>query len=72
MKTEMKRKIRIWKPMKFSGASDAPLDISKKKPPLTALNRPDFSLGFSKKLMPITEIKIRFGLQSSHRPKMLK
>ena len=47
--------------MKFSGVKAAWLDISKKKPLLTALNSPEFSLGFSKKLIRIMEIKIRFG-----------
>jgi len=60
--------MRTWKPMKFSGAAAAWLNISKKKPPITALNSPESSLGFSKRLMQITEIKIRFGV----RPRMLK
>jgi len=51
--------------MKFKLASE---NISKKKPPIAALNSPNFSLGFSKKLIRITEIKIRFGV----RPRMLK
>jgi len=45
--------------MKFSGASE---NISKKKPPIAALNSPKYCPGFSKKLIRITEIKIRFGI----------
>jgi len=36
--------------------------MSKKKPPLAALNSPRFSLGFSKRLIRITEIKTKFGI----------
>jgi len=51
--------------MKFRGPAE---DISKKKPPIAALNSPEFSLGFSKRLIRITEIKIKFGVI----PRMLK
>jgi hypothetical protein len=66
MKNTITVKIKILKPKKDSEK------ISRKNPPKKAEKKPELFSGFSKKLMRITEIKMRFGLQPTHHPKMLK
>ena len=57
IKSDIPKKIKIQNPKKFSGASDAPLKISKKNPAKKALGMPMFSEGPSKRLMKITTSK---------------
>jgi len=55
MKIDMANKIKIQNPIKFSEK------ISKKNPPKKAEKNPKLFSGFSKRLIKITKIKIKFN-----------
>lgn len=56
MKNDINIKIKIQNPKNLSEK------ISKKNPPKKALKIPEFSDGFSKRFIRITEIKMKFGI----------